>query len=68
MERDDRTTQQSVTSEDRPAAAPETGTDAPVCAVHNTPMVLQPGKRGSFWSCHERTADGGFCSYRPPRE
>src|SRR5437870_3422127 len=38
----------------------------PVCGVHAIPMVLQQGRRGSFWSCHERNEDGSFCSYRPP--
>ena len=39
--------------------------ETPVCAVHNVPMVWQKGRRGFFWSCHERNADGSFCSYRP---
>ncbi len=38
---------------------------APICAVHQKAMVRVQGKRGPFWSCHERTADGAFCSYRP---
>jgi len=41
--------------------------EAPICAVHERPMVLQQGKRGPFWSCHERNGDGSFCSYRPAR-
>jgi len=28
-------------------------------------MVKQRGKYGTFWSCHERNADGSFCSYKP---
>lgn len=39
--------------------------EVPICAVHQVPMVRQNGKFGQFWSCHERNADGGFCSYRP---
>ena len=38
---------------------------APICAVHHTAMVRMQGKRGPFWSCHARTEDGRFCSYRP---
>ena len=40
---------------------------APLCAVHHTALVRVQGKRGPFWSCHERTDDGRFCSYRPPQ-
>ena len=55
--------------EPAPAVSPD-GADAataetPMCAVHEVPMVLMQGKRGPFWSCHERMADGSFCSYRP---
>ncbi len=41
--------------------------EPPVCPDHQKPMVLVQGKRGPFWSCHERTADGRFCSYRPEK-
>jgi hypothetical protein len=37
----------------------------PICAIHNLPMVKVQGKRGEFWSCHEKMADGSWCSYRP---
>src|SRR3954465_6661925 len=40
-------------------------TNPPVCAVHGTPMVQMTGKRGPFWSCHRKDANGRFCSYRP---
>lgn len=40
----------------------------PTCKVHNVPMVRQQGKFGAFWSCHQRNADGSFCSYRPNGE
>ena len=44
----------------------EAGADAaPICAVHHKAMVRVQGKRGPFWSCHERMEDGTFCSYRP---
>ncbi len=39
----------------------------PVCEVHQVPMVWVRGKKGSFWSCHERMPDGSWCSYKPPR-
>lgn len=44
---------------------PENEGEAPVCAVHDLPMVRQRGRYGPFWSCHQRNDDGGFCSYRP---
>jgi hypothetical protein len=37
----------------------------PECAIHHVPMVLVEGKRGPFWSCHERNEDGSWCKYRP---
>ncbi len=40
---------------------------APTCEVHHVPMVPVEGKRGPFWSCHRRNADGSFCRYRPPK-
>ena len=39
--------------------------ETPICAVHQVPMVKQRGKYWAFWSCHERNADGRFCSYKP---
>src|SRR5688572_8983493 len=39
--------------------------EAPICAVHQLPMVRVQGRRGPFWSCHERNPDGSFCSYKP---
>jgi len=40
---------------------------APVCRTHGTVMVRQHGRRGDFWSCHQRNSDGSWCSYRPPK-
>lgn len=40
-------------------------TGAPICEVHNTPMVWQQGRKGYFWSCHQRNTDGSWCSYKP---
>lgn len=49
------------------AQSRETGDseEAPICQVHEVPMVRMNGRKGPFWSCHERNADGSFCSYRP---
>jgi hypothetical protein len=40
---------------------------APLCGVHSTPMNQVQGKHGPFWSCHQRTLDGSWCTYRPAR-
>ena len=56
-----------------PASSPAVPTDAAdgeradalLCAVHAVPMVRMAGKRGPFWSCHQRLDDGSFCAYRP---
>jgi hypothetical protein len=37
----------------------------PICAVHQLPMKLVHGKRGPFWSCHEKNSDGSWCRYKP---
>ena len=37
----------------------------PRCAVHQLPMARMQGKHGPFWSCHQRMADGSYCSYKP---
>ena len=56
--------------EPAPTASPHAvdgGTaEAPMCAVNEMPMVRMQGKRGPFWSCHERNEESPFCSYRPP--
>ena len=39
----------------------------PTCAIHNRPMVSVNGRKGQFWSCHERLDDGSWCPYKPPR-
>ena len=38
--------------------------EPPNCAVHNVPMVQVQGKKGPFWSCHEKNDDGSWCSYK----
>jgi hypothetical protein len=54
-------------SNGKAAAAVAEVTAVPQCAVHHVPMVSVNGKRGQFWSCHERDSEGKFCSYRPGR-
>ena len=39
--------------------------EVPICAVHRIPMVWQQGRKGYFWSCHEKNLDGAWCSYKP---
>ncbi|MGE0539211.1 MAG: hypothetical protein AB7R89_03440 [Dehalococcoidia bacterium] len=46
-------------------AATDEPAEPPVCGVHDIPMVRVEGKNGPFYSCHERDAQGHFCSYRP---
>ena len=38
----------------------------PVCAVHQVPIVRMRGRKGPFWSCHERMPDGRWCAFKPP--
>ena len=40
---------------------------APICRVHQVSMVGVNGRRGFFWSCHTKNANGSWCSYRPLR-
>lgn len=50
------------------ANPPDTGNglgDVPVCAFHRVPMAYMNGRKGPFWSCHEKNLDGSWCSYRP---
>src|SRR5438105_2639672 len=37
----------------------------PMCEIHQIPMVRMKGKRGPFWSCHQKDEDGNWCDYRP---
>jgi hypothetical protein len=39
--------------------------DPPMCAVHQVPMVWQKGRKGYFWSCHQKNEDGSWCDYKP---
>lgn len=47
----------------------ETQPDAPMCAIHKTPMQERTGRNGQkFWSCPQRLDTGEFCPYRPPKQ
>lgn len=47
---------------------------APICAVHNKPMIWREGnnkqtsKHYAFWACPERNTDGSFCKYKPEKK
>lgn len=47
---------------------------APVCNLHNKPMVYKQGtskttgKPYAFWACNERLADGSYCNYKPEKK
>lgn len=38
--------------------------ETPICRVHGVAMVRVDGKRGPFWSCHEKNPDDSWCSYK----
>ncbi len=40
----------------------------PTCAIHDRPMVSVSGKKGLFWSCHQKLSDGTWCPYKPPKQ
>lgn len=40
------------------------GTGGPLCPEHRTPMTLQRGKFGNFWSCHQKDELGQWCRFR----
>ena len=39
--------------------------EPPGCAVHAVPMIRMNGRKGPFWSCHEKLPDGRWCEYKP---
>ena len=55
------------TASDGAALDADESEEPPTCAVHAQPMVRVSGRRGDFWSCHEKNDDGSWCSYRPPQ-
>jgi hypothetical protein len=48
------------------AEAEQVEEEPPICDVHQLPMVKVQGRKGEFWSCHEKNEDGSWCSYKPP--
>jgi hypothetical protein len=49
------------------ASPSEPPSPAPICAIHHQPMVSVTGKKGQFWSCHQKLEDGSWCPYKPPK-
>jgi hypothetical protein len=52
----------------RPATtvvAQQAAEEPPTCAVHQGPMLRMSGRKGPFWSCHERLPNGTWCDYKP---
>lgn len=39
--------------------------EPPLCGRHQIPMVLVNGKKGQFWSCHQKNSDRTWCNYKP---
>ena len=39
--------------------------ESPDCAIHKLPMTLMTGRKGTFYSCHQKLDDGSWCPYRP---
>ena len=52
---------------DQAAASASDDEEHPICTIHNMSMVRVNGRKGPFWSCHEKLADGSWCSYKAPR-
>jgi hypothetical protein len=42
-----------------------TGENAPLCAIHKTPMTRRTKDGRSWWSCSHKLDDGSYCPYRP---
>ncbi len=41
---------------------------APLCGIHGTPMEWRETKRGAFWSCPQKFANGDWCNYKTPKQ
>lgn len=54
-----------IDASEHPESEPEAPANTPICAVHNTLMVSVQGKKGPFWSCHQKNSNGSWCNYRP---
>ena len=53
---------------DQTVGSPPDEEQPPVCAVHDVPMVRVQGRKGAFWSCHQKNPDGSWCSFKPLKE
>ncbi len=42
--------------------------EPPICEVHGIPMARVQGRKGEFFSCHEKMPDGSWCSYKPAKD
>lgn len=58
-----RMTSLAVASQPEQTTADALTEQAPTCQFHHVPMVGVNGRRGFFWSCHTKNADGTWCSY-----
>jgi hypothetical protein len=54
-------------SDQQQALSPALAAEPPECAIHHQPMVSVNGKKGQFWSCHQKLEDGSWCPYKPPK-
>ena len=51
-----------------PATTPvqqQAAEEPPICAVHAVPMVRVQGRKGPFWSCHQKMPNGGWRNFKP---
>ena len=55
-----------VSAAEPAGAAPAASPTPPACPLHLKLTTLVNGKRGPFWSCHEKSPDGRWCSYKAP--
>src|SRR5436309_3365860 len=39
--------------------------ETPICQIHQVLMVQVNGRKGPFWSCHEKNSDDSWCTYWP---
>ena len=38
--------------------------EPPTCEVHQIAMVKVQGRKGEFWSCHEKLPGGEWCKFK----
>ena len=49
----------------KPSQGDAPGEDAPLCAIHKTPMTRRSKDGRSWWSCSHKLDTGEWCPYRP---